>query len=215
VLPILIARALENGPGTAAQYELDSKAAPKKDSLRSVGAELSTQPVLSVAATPDLSTNLASNGQGTPLPAKPQLTLGVNALVPSSEIHQKVRILVVDDSLAVRAHLRSLLERQNFAVDDAHHVPEAMRLMGREDYHLILMDILMPEVDGYEGCRQIKAKYGRDGRLPIVMLTSKSSPFDRIRGKMAGCDAYLTKPVDQNLLYEVVEMQLRVAKGRA
>jgi twitching motility two-component system response regulator PilG len=57
------------------------------------------------------------------------------------------------------------------------------------------MDVLMPGADGYEGCRQVKAHCRGDHAVPVVMLTSKTSPFDRIRGKMAGCDAYLAKPV--------------------
>ncbi|HEY8049741.1 MAG TPA: response regulator, partial [Ramlibacter sp.] len=67
----------------------------------------------------------------------------------------------------------------------------------------VFMDVLMPGVDGFEACRRIKA---RRGALPVVMLTSKSSPFDRVRGKIAGCDTYLTKPVDI--------VQLRDALGR-
>ena len=74
----------------------------------------------------------------------------------------------------------------------------------RARYTCILMDVLMPGMDGYEACRRIKARARTGEGPPIVMLTSKSSPFDRIRGKMAGCDAYLTKPIDPNDLYQVV-----------
>ncbi len=111
-------------------------------------------------------------------------------------------VLVVDDSIAVRAQLRSLLEQRGLkvtAVDSA----EAAIKAAAATYACILMDVLMPGIDGYEACRQIKANVN-GGKSPVIMLTSKSSPFDRIRGKMAGCDAYLTKPIEPDLLFEVV-----------
>jgi two-component system cell cycle response regulator len=67
----------------------------------------------------------------------------------------------------------------------------------------IFMDVVMPGADGYEGCREIK-RQRRERALPVVMLTSKSSPFDRIRGRMAGCDAYLAKPVEEGELQQVL-----------
>ncbi|HSI55395.1 MAG TPA: response regulator, partial [Ramlibacter sp.] len=74
-----------------------------------------------------------------------------------------------------------------------------------QPFACVLMDVLMPGIDGFEACRRIKAKRAK---LPVIMLTSKSSPFDRVRGKMAGCDTYLTKPVDPAQLHEVVERHL-------
>lgn len=113
-------------------------------------------------------------------------------------------VLVIDDSLAVRAYLRSLLEPRGCAVTEAESAEVGIEAAASARYACILMDVLMPGMDGYEACRRIKAR-ARTGEGPaIVMLTSKSSPFDRIRGKMAGCDAYLTKPVNPDDLYEVV-----------
>jgi two-component system cell cycle response regulator len=113
-------------------------------------------------------------------------------------------VLVVDDSLAVRALMRSMLEARGFTVTDADSAEAGIDASAAEHYACILMDVLMPGIDGYEACRRIKTR-SRNGSGPaIVMLTSKSSPFDRIRGKMAGCDAYLTKPVDAKNLYDVL-----------
>jgi two-component system, cell cycle response regulator len=121
---------------------------------------------------------------------------------PSESVRRPV--LVVDDSLAVRAYLRSQLEAHGIAVDDAASAEAGIEAAETVRYACILMDVLMPGIDGYEACRRIKARQ-RTGSAPaIVMLTSKSSPFDRIRGKMAGCDAYLTKPVDSPQLHEVL-----------
>jgi DNA-binding response OmpR family regulator len=70
----------------------------------------------------------------------------------------------------------------------------------------------MPDTDGYEGCRKIKSLKSSIGHLAVVMLTSKASPFDRIRGKMAGCDAYLTKPVEPARLYEVLAHHIGIVE---
>ena len=106
------------------------------------------------------------------------------------------RVLVVDDSLAVRNHVQSLLSVFDVHVSLCESGELALAMAEKTHYHCILMDVLMPGMDGYETCRRLKATVKSKKPLPVVMLTSKSSPFDRIRGKMAGCDAYLTKPVD-------------------
>jgi twitching motility two-component system response regulator PilG len=113
-------------------------------------------------------------------------------------------VLVVDDSLAVRAYLRSQLEARGIAVDDAASGEAGVEAADTGRYACILMDVLMPGIDGYEACRRIKSRRRAGNAPPIVMLTAKSSPFDRIRGKMAGCDDYLTKPVDPPQLHEVL-----------
>lgn len=116
-------------------------------------------------------------------------------------------ILVVDDSAAVRGHLDSALKAVGYNVHAVDSGEAALlALDSGERYACILMDVLMPGMDGYDTCRRIKsmARAGRGGVLPIVMLTSKSSPFDKIRGKMAGCDAYLTKPVQKSHLMQVL-----------
>lgn len=156
ILPMVLARALESGPGTH-------------------------------AATP-------------PLPEA--------ARSPASQSAHAPQILVVADSLAVRAQLRSLLEPRGFTVTDADCVEAALAAVAQRAFDCVLMDALMPEVDGYEGCRQIKSRLRGANAVPVVMLTSKGSPFDRIRGKMAGCDAYLTKPVDAQRLAQVLAQQL-------
>lgn len=110
-------------------------------------------------------------------------------------------VLVVDDSLPVRVYVRSLLESRGVAVVDVDNPEAGVAAALRDSYACVLMDVLMPGIDGYEACRRIKSQ-GRPGHTPpVVMLTSRSSPFDRIRGKLAGCDAYLGKPVDAGEFY--------------
>jgi two-component system cell cycle response regulator len=113
-------------------------------------------------------------------------------------------VLVVDDSMAVRMQLRALLEARGLTVADVDSAEAAFKAATASHYACILMDVLMPGMDGYDACRHIKANTSGGNRPTVVMLTSKSSPFDRIRGKMAGCDAYLTKPIDTEHLFEVV-----------
>lgn len=166
ILPMVLARALEAGPGT-------------------------------LAAVPP--------SGPTPLAAEPAVGL-TPAAAP--------QVLVVDDSLAVRAQLRSLLERRGYAVTDADCVEVALDALGQREFDCVLMDVLMPDTDGYEGCHEIKARLRGANAVPVIMLTSKSSPFDRIRGKMAGCDAYLTKPVEAQHLADVLAQHVRVATHR-
>ena len=167
ILPMLLARALENGPRNAPSAT-----------------------VVAAAGRP---------AAQTPAPAG----------VPRAALP----ILIVDDSLAVRAYLRSQLEARGLAVVEAPDVRAALELVSQKSFDCVLMDVLMPGVDGYEGCRQIKAKLRGASTLPVVMLTSKSSPFDRIRGMMAGCDAYLTKPVDPKQLSEVLAQHTQPANA--
>ena len=123
----------------------------------------------------------------------------VGASVP---VGGKAEILVVDDSAAARAHLRSLLEKRGYAVREAETAEAALSLLAEPtEFAGVLMDVMLPGIDGYEACRQIRSN---TPSLPIIMLTSRSSPFDRIRGSMAGCNAYLTKPADAAELYELL-----------
>jgi two-component system, cell cycle response regulator len=119
-------------------------------------------------------------------------------------------VLIVDDSLAARAHLRSLLERMGVDVTEAETAEAGIQIAARGAFACVLMDVLMPGIDGFEACRRIKARARSGAALPVVMLTSKSSPFDRVRGKMAGCDTYLTKPVDPAQLREVIARHVAV-----
>lgn len=185
ILPMQLARALEHGPGTASS--LQGALESHHGALKSQHSTVEAHPGLLRSPHLPLSGVLAA-----PRPAQ--------ATRP---------ILVVDDSLAIRNHLRSLLEAGGFTVSEADSVEAALRLLPQRSFDCILMDVLMPGLDGYEGCRQIKSLLRGDRAVPVVMLTSKSSPFDRIRGKMAGCDAYLTKPVDPKQLGDVLAQQLQ------
>jgi twitching motility two-component system response regulator PilG len=76
--------------------------------------------------------------------------------------------------------------------------------MGKNFYDIIFLDVILPGADGYQVCKHIK-KNPLLKQTPVVMLTSKASPFDRVRGSLAGCDTYLTKPVDYQEFKQVLE----------
>lgn len=138
---------------------------------------------------------VSAPAKSTDAPARPR-----TARLPAVEIDN---VMVVDDSPAVREFMRSRLEPFAFNVDFATSGEEAVGLTASKHYTCIFLDVIMPGIDGYQVCKIIKARKSVRSTA-VVMLTSKSSPFDRIRGAMAGCDAYLTKPVDEEKLLEVI-----------
>ena len=121
------------------------------------------------------------------------------------------RALVVDDSPTVRTKIDLALRFHNVATDCVETGEQALEMLGKKDYDLVFLDIILPGADGYEVCRAIKHRHGTK-RLPVIMLTSKSSPFDRIRGSLAGCSTYLIKPVENVTFHEVVEKYLAAAR---
>jgi two-component system, cell cycle response regulator len=128
------------------------------------------------------------------LDQRPRATVAAPQPRPAGRM--RPRVLVVDDSAMARAQVRSLLAQQGCDTVEAASVDDGLARLAQGSFDAVFMDVLMPGVDGYDGCRRIKARSRSGGDVPVAMLTSKSSPFDRIRGKMAGCDAYLAKPVD-------------------
>jgi CheY-like chemotaxis protein len=119
-----------------------------------------------------------------------------------------VRALIVDDSLPVRIQMRQALQPFSWKVDYAETGEEALPMLDANDYDIVFLDVVMPGIDGYEVCRY--AKSGRARETPVVMLTSASSPADRVKGKLAGCNTYLIKPVTPPVLKQLIEQYLSV-----
>jgi two-component system cell cycle response regulator len=120
---------------------------------------------------------------------------------------QPLTALVVDDSLTVREQMRQALQRLGIACDQADSAEAAMRLLEHHSYNLAFLDVVMPGTDGYELCRKIKHNtYLR--MMPVLMLTSRSSPFDRARGALSGCDSYLIKPITWDTFSQAVDKAL-------
>lgn len=128
----------------------------------------------------------------------------INPKVESVRLDRK-KVLVVDDSPAIRTHLANILRNKQYDVTAAESGESAIEAISSQDFDCTLMDVLMPGMDGYEACKIIKSRKHNSNDIPVIMLTGKSSPFDRIRGKIVGCDAYLTKPVDIEKLRKALE----------
>ena len=113
------------------------------------------------------------------------------------------KVLVVDDSLSVRTQMDLCLRLHDLSVDLAEDAEEALDLVEVGHYDVIFLDVVLPEMDGYKVCKLIKSN-ATTRSIPVVMLTGKTSPFNKVRGVMAGCDRYLTKPVDAEQLRMVL-----------
>ena len=104
-------------------------------------------------------------------------------------------MLVVDDSPTVRKLVSLTLEGQGYGVRTAENGVEAMKSLAEFTPNLILLDVKMPRMDGYKLCKMIKS-HARTRAIPVVMLSGRDGVFDKLRGKMVGCDAYITKPFE-------------------
>jgi len=135
--------------------------------------------------------------------AKPAMSVGEVSGAWRAQNLQADSVLVVDDNLTVREFMKSKLAAFNFNVDYAENGEQAIGYTGQKHYTCIFLDVVMPGIDGYQVCKLIKANRSAQ-KTAVVMLTSKDSPFDKIRGSMSGCDAYLTKPVDEEKLLETI-----------
>ena len=102
-------------------------------------------------------------------------------------------ILVVDDSATVRKLISGKLSKSGHNVVSASDGVEALEKMAEQVPDLVLLDITMPRMDGYEVCKQIRANPACS-HVPVVMISGKDGFFDKVRGKMAGTTGYVTKP---------------------
>jgi DNA-binding response OmpR family regulator len=117
-----------------------------------------------------------------------------------------VRILVVEDDVGVAHGLRRGLEGPDVAVEIVHDGAEGLRRTTTEHFDLIVLDIMLPSVNGYRVCRALRAA---DDWTPILMLTAKSGEYDEAEGLETGADDFLTKPFSMVVLQARVRALLR------
>lgn len=116
-------------------------------------------------------------------------------------------VLVVDDSPTVRKIVQLTLQRERIRVVTAGDGLSALAAVADEQPDLILLDIMLPRMDGYNICQVIRKNMAyRD--LPIIMLSGKDGLFDKMRGKLAGSTEYITKPFDSTELVQTVKRHL-------
>ena len=111
-----------------------------------------------------------------------------------------MNILVVDDEKLIVKGLAFSLEQDGNAVDTAYDGEEALEKIRANDYDIVLLDLMLPKINGYEVCEQVRTF----SRVPIIMLTAKSEDDDKITGLECGADDYMTKP------FNVLELKARI-----
>jgi two-component system, cell cycle response regulator len=123
-------------------------------------------------------------------------------LEPSSMDH----ILVVDDSDVALRFMTKRLNRFGYEIHLARSGEEALRRMDGQQFEFVFLDVMMDGMDGYQTCKLIKKRNYPQGRPPptVVMVTSLNGEADKMRGTLAGCDAYLTKPLVDNELLKII-----------
>ena len=113
------------------------------------------------------------------------------------------RILVVDDDELVLMAINELLKPEGYEVNPVSSGTEALEKLDQDGYDLLMLDIIMPEMDGFELCRQIREK--EDYReTPIVFLTAKNREEDRVRGLEVGGNLFLSKPISPDKLLKII-----------
>jgi DNA-binding NarL/FixJ family response regulator len=117
------------------------------------------------------------------------------------------KILIVDDDITLRTALTRYLQTRGYLVQDAGSGSEALALFEQNLPDLVVSDVMMPEMDGLEFCRRLRAT--RSGQLvPFIFLSSRREVDDRIQGHQMGADDYLVKPFDPKELVAKIEAQL-------
>ena len=119
------------------------------------------------------------------------------------------RVLIVDDLLPNVKLLEARLSAEYFEVVSADNGPEALEMCREGRCDIVLLDVMMPGMDGFEVCRRLKSD-PVTMHLPVVMVTALDQPADRVRGLECGADDFLTKPVDEMALIARVRSLTRL-----
>src|SRR5207248_8628077 len=123
------------------------------------------------------------------------------------------RILVVEDDPSIRLGLEDTLTAKGYEVDVVGKGSDGAEraLTGR--YDLVVLDVMLPDIDGFEVCRRIRSSRGPERRVPVIMLSARGAELDRVRGLELGADDYVTKPFSLMELLARVASVLRRAGG--
>lgn len=122
----------------------------------------------------------------------------------------KNKILVVDDERNIVELVRLYMEKEGFETVCAYDGTEALRKFAEENPDLIVLDLMLPETDGWQVCREIR----KTSQVPIIMLTAKSDTFDKVLGLELGADDYITKPFEAKELLARVKAVLRRSESQ-
>ncbi len=118
------------------------------------------------------------------------------------------RILLVDDEQSIQKLLAYPLRKEGYEVVSAHDGEEALKRAGEQSFDLVVLDVMLPKLDGFEVCRELRAR----STVPIIMLTAKDEEFDTVLGLELGADDYITKPFSMREFRSRVKAVLRRAE---
>ena len=118
-------------------------------------------------------------------------------------------ILVVDDDRSTRLFMRAFLEAEHYTVSLASNGEEALAVMEKEHIDLVVLDIMMPRMDGYQFTQELRSV---NAELPVLMISAKQLPEDRKKGYRLGINDFMTKPVDEEELILRIKNLLRMSK---
>lgn len=121
------------------------------------------------------------------------------------------RILVVDDEYRIRQLIRKYAEFEGYEVEEAVDGMQAIEVCRKEDFDLIIMDVMMPELDGFSACKEIR----KFKQTPIIMLSARGEEYDKIHGFELGSDDYVVKPFSPKELMMRISAVLKRSNGGA
>lgn len=125
---------------------------------------------------------------------------------------RKQLVLVVDDEASIVRLLRATLEADDYAVVTADRGDKALDILNAERPDLVVLDVMMPEVDGFETLRRIRGQ-SQAPRVPVIMLTARTGDIDKLQGFQSGADDYVTKPFNPDELLARITAVLRRSAG--
>ncbi len=119
------------------------------------------------------------------------------------------RILFVEDDVSIRTQTSVVLRDEGYRVDEAATASDAIDRFDRDPPDCVLLDVMLPDADGFDVCRQLRAR----SDVPIIMVTARTDTFDVVAGLEAGADDYVTKPFEPKELSARIRAMLRRARG--
>ena len=196
-LDSLIEKLASNEEATKAESsnEVQEPPAPTETDTQSIEFNISEEEASELAIVHDEILENPANREEkeeTAAASNVELTLVKNEKAKVAKKSGVNHVLVVDDSLSVRKQLELELDLFDVTVDYAENAKEAFDLLKTNNYDLALLDVVLPDKDGFLICKHIKAT---NKETIAIMLTGKATPADKIKGSLAGCDDYLIKPV--------------------
>lgn len=128
-------------------------------------------------------------------------------MAESGDRQTRFKILLADDEAPLRMLVSATLESSRYQLLEAANGKEALEMARREKPHLVLLDVAMPEMNGFEVCRQLKAS-PETSSITVIMLTAMGQQADRLMGQKVGADDYIVKPFSPSALLSKVDQVL-------